>query len=203
MDETKWHASYEPNLTPGDRITPATNYQLPRDGNSHMQRFLFASALLFAATTPAFAQTPQATTGPPAPREINEASLKLLYAHDVRLRVLVFRDALRNADEAALNSIYADDYSITNDAGEAQTKAERLAWVKANGARLSGLEFRDLIVRVYGDAAVVTGRATSTADGLNSRMTQVWVRQGGVWRLAAAQTTAISQAQPQATEKKP
>lgn len=151
--------------------------------------------MLVASTTPAFAQTPQATTSQPSASQAGAAE------QAIAARVREFRDALRKGDEAALASIYADDYSITNDTGGVQTKAERLAWVKANTARLSGLEFQDLKTRVYGDAAVVTGRATSTTDGLNSRMIQVWVRQGGAWRLAAGQTTAVGPAQP--AEKKP
>ena len=156
---------------------------------------IFLLAMLLAANTPAFALTPRATAIQPAGPQAGSAE------QDVAARVREFRDALRKGDEAVLNSIYADDYAITNDTGEVQTKAQRLAWVKANMARLSGLDFQDLKTRVYGDAAVVTGRATSTTDGLNSRIIQVWIRQGGVWRLAAGQTTAISQAQP--AEKKP
>jgi len=158
-----------------------------------MKRLLLAAAMLVAATTPAFAQTTPGTPVQPAGQGNAETA--------VNGRVSAFRDALRKGDEAALTSIYADDYTITNDTGEVQTKAQRLEWVKANTARLSGLEFQDLKVQVYGDAAVVTGRATSTTDGLNSRMIQVWVKQGGVWRLAAGQTTAIGPAQP--AEKKP
>ena len=159
-----------------------------------MKRIIFITVLL-AAATPAFALTPQATASQPAGSQEGSAE------QAVAARVREFRDALRKGDETALNSIYADDYAITNDTGEVQTKAQRLAWVKANMARLSGLDFQDLKTRVYGDAAVVTGRATSTTDGLNSRIIQVWIRQGGGWRLAAGQTTAI--APPQPVEKKP
>jgi ketosteroid isomerase-like protein len=160
-----------------------------------MRRLLFAATLLVSASTLALAQTAQGAMSQPAGPQAGSAE------QAVATRVQEFRDALRKADEAALNSIYADDYSITNDTGGVQTKAERLSWVKANTARLSGLDFQDLKTRVYGDAAVVTGRATSTTDGLNSRMIQVWVRQGGAWRLVAGQTTAIVPAQP--AEKKP
>ena len=153
-----------------------------------MKRLLFVAAMLVTASAPAL--------GHPPPRPSQGGDVQAVAA-----RVREFRDALRKGDEAALASIYADDYSIANDTGEVQTKAQRLEWVKANTARLSGLDFQDLKVRVYGDAAVVTGRATSTTDGLNSRIIQVWVRQGGVWRLVAGQTTAIGPAQP--AEKKP
>ena len=163
-----------------------------------MRKLLIAAALCLCAA-PAAAQQPAPTQTPAQPAAEKVAAAGAEQA--VTGRVSAFRDALRKGDEAALASIYADDYAITNDTGEVQTKAERLVWVKANTARLSGLDFQDLKTRVYGDAAVVTGRATSTTDGLNSRIIQVWVRQGGVWRLAAGQTTAIVPAQP--AEKKP
>ncbi len=85
-------------------------------------------------------------------------------------RVSAFRDALRKGDEVALAS------------------------------RLSTIEFQDLKTRVYGDTAVVTGRATSTDYGINSRMIQVWVKQGDTWRLVAGQNTPIPKA---GAEKKP
>ena len=114
-------------------------------------------------------------------------------------RVSAFLEALRKGDETALASIYADDYTVTTDTGDVQTKAQRLEWVKANAARLSTIEFQDLKTRVYGDTAVVTGRATSTDYGINSRLIQVWVKQGDTWRVVAGQNTPI----PTPAEKKP
>ena len=134
-----------------------------------MKRIILLT-MLVAATTPAFALTPQATASQPAGTQAGSAE------QSVAARVREFRDALRKGDEAALNSIYSDDYTITNDTGEVQTRAQRLEWVKANAARLSTLDFQDLKVRVYGDAAVVTGHATSQGEGdakVNSRMIQV------------------------------
>ena len=152
-----------------------------------MKRILLAAAMLVAASASALGQTtaPQSSQG----GSVEQA---------VEARVQEFRAALSKADEATLAPLYADDYTITTADGSAQTKAERVAWVKANAARLSTLEFQDLKTRVYGDTAVVTGRATG---GVNSRFIQVWVKQGGTWRLVAGQVTDIATAQP--AEKKP
>ena len=168
-----------------------------------MKRILFATALLFAAAQFAAGQT-QDKPAQPAGEKVGMGSAEQV----VNGRVSAFRDALRKGDEAALTSIYADDYSITTDTGDVKTKAQRLAWVKANTARLNTLDFRDLKVRVYGDTAVVTGHATTQGEGdakVNSRMIQVWVKQGGTWRLVAGQTTAIAPAQPATppAEKRP
>jgi ketosteroid isomerase-like protein len=151
-----------------------------------MKRLLPFAVLLIAVSVLALGRT---TSTQPAQGGGEQA---------VAARVQEFRDALRKADEAALNSIYADDYTITTADGTVQTKAERIAWVKANAARMGTLDFQDLKTRVYGDTAVVTGRA---GGGVNSRFIQVWVRQGGVWRLVAGQVTDVATAQP--AEKKP
>jgi hypothetical protein len=59
-------------------------------------------------------------------------------------RVSAFLDALRKGDEATLASIYDEEYRVTTDTGDVQTKAQRLEWVKANAGRLSTLDFQDL-----------------------------------------------------------
>ena len=142
-------------------------------------------------------QTPekQEAKGKPAGEKVSMAGAE----QAVNGRVSAFLDALRKGDEAALTSIYADDYTVTTDTGDVQTKAQRLEWVKANAARLSTIDFQDLKTRVYGDTAVVTGRATSTDYAINSRIIQVWVKQGDTWRVVAGQNTPI--ATP--AEKKP
>jgi len=178
-----------------------------------MKRLLLlqAALCLCAAFSPQ-AQEPAPTQTPPQPatRDAKQkpAGEKVAVAgaeQAVNGRVRAFLDALRKGDEAALNSIYADDYTITTDTGGVQTKAQRLEWVKANTAWLNTLDFQDLKTRVYGDTAVVTGHATNTGGAVNSRMIQVWVRQGGTWRLVAGQTTAIGPARPATApaEKKP
>ncbi len=165
-----------------------------------MKRKLFAAALLVAAAQFAAGQTPD------KPAQTAGEKVALAEAEQaVSARVQEFLAALRKGDAEALTSLYADDYTITNDTGDVQTKAQRLEWVKANTARLSTLDFQNLKTQVYGDTAVVTGHATSTGDAINSRIIQVWVKQGGTWRLVAGQTTVIAPAQPATlpAEKKP
>jgi ketosteroid isomerase-like protein len=69
-------------------------------------------------------------------------------------------DAWVNRDIAPLDRILADDYMGTDEEGNVMTKAQELANIKS-GAYLSTSAAKDDIkVRVYGDAAVVTGRST-------------------------------------------
>lgn len=166
-----------------------------------MKRLLLAAVLLVAAATFAAGQTPD-KPAQPAGEKVGMASAE----QAVNGRVSAFLDALRKGDAEALALIYSDDYTVTTEAGGVLTKVQRLEWVKANAARLSTLDFQDLKTRVYGDTAVVTGRATSTGDAkINSRMIQVWIKQGDTWRLAAGQNTTIDPAQSATppAEKKP
>lgn len=158
-----------------------------------MKRVLLAAALLVMAAQLAASQT-QDKPAQPAGEKVGIAE------QDVNGRVGAFRDALRKGDQAALASIYADDFTVTTDTGDVHTKAQRLEWVKANAARLSTLDFQDLKTRIYGDTAVVTGRATSTEGAINSRIIQVWIKQGATWRVVAGQNTPIA---TPAAEKKP
>jgi ketosteroid isomerase-like protein len=148
-----------------------------------MRRVLIVAALLLVTPTAPRAQT-QGTRG--------GAEQDVLRAHDQVL------DAIGRADTAALERLYADDYTITGPGGGVASKAERLAALKASPNTAQPPE--EVKVRVYGDAAVVTGRLTGTVPGQGSpaamRYIQVWVKRGGQWQLVASQLTRIAQQQP-------
>ena len=177
-----------------------------------MRRFLITAALCLCAA-PAAAQqptTPAQTPAQPAAQDSAQkpAGEKVAMAgaeQAVAARVQEFLAAIRKGEEATLAPFYADDYAITTETGDVLTKAQRLEWVKGNMARLSTLDYQDVKTRVYGDTAVVTGHATSKDGAINSRIIQVWVKQGDTWRLVGGQTTAIAPARPATApaEKKP
>src|SRR5262245_424813 len=62
-------------------------------------------------------------------------------------------------DQAALGRILADDYTSVGARGIASTKAEDVAGLKTNPPVTTCVD-TEVKVRVYGDAAVVTGLAT-------------------------------------------
>ena len=181
-----------------------------------MRRILAIAALCLLCAAPAAAQLPTTPAQTPVQPPTQDAKQKpagekvgMAGAEQaVTARVQEFLAAIRKGEEATLAPFYADDYAITNETGEVQTKAQRLEWVKGNMARLSTLDYQDVKTRVYGDTAVVTGLASSQVAGeakLNRRFIQVWVKQGDAWRLVAGQTTTIAPAQPATApaEKKP
>ena len=77
-------------------------------------------------------------------------------------------------------------------------KAELLGAIGAGFVRFREIEPAEARVRLYGDAAVVTGRTRmrisvgSDEVEVPSRYTHVYARQGGVWRFVSAQGTRIA-----------
>jgi ketosteroid isomerase-like protein len=126
----------------------------------------------------------------------------LATAQDAREEVLA-ADARRFAamiqgDQAALDRLLADDLTYTHSSGQLETKAQFLESLRSGKLRYLSAERSDVAVRLYGDTAVVTGRAevkvsTGGEEGvLPLRFTEVWVKSGGGWKLTAWQSTRIA-----------
>ena len=96
-----------------------------------------------------------------------------------------------HADAAALERIYADDFIGVGPSGTVRTKPQVISDFTSGDLKFQSITTDDVRVRVYGDAAVETGR--STMDGQDkgrtvprdTRFTRVWVKQQGRWRLVA------------------
>ncbi len=106
--------------------------------------------------------------------------------------------ALTRNDAAALDRIYADSYTLTNENGVLLTKAPRLAAIKSGELKFESVAFDEVNVRLYGNTAVATYRVTSKAQfkgqeaGGQFRSTVTLVKMKGRWQLVAAQTTRIA-----------
>jgi ketosteroid isomerase-like protein len=101
----------------------------------------------------------------------------------------------KNHDAAAFEQLVADDWIAITPDGKRQTKAERAAEIK-NG-HIDSAALGDMKVRVFGDAAVVTGTddEISMIDGKKSSDHYVWtdvfVKRNGKWLAVASQTAQI------------
>jgi hypothetical protein len=101
-------------------------------------------------------------------------------------------------DLAFLDRILADDYVQTNWDGTRATKAQVLASLKSKEDAITYSAGDDYEVRVYGDAAVVTGRWTGkeTIKGKDTsgqyRWTDTWIKKAGRWQCVASQNAKIS-----------
>lgn len=109
-----------------------------------------------------------------------------------------YADALKKKDTAALDKIWAEDYSFINPRGELVTKAQRLENVKSGATAFEDIEMQQEKVHVKGNTAVDIGRVNlkgTKYSGQESsgeyRYMNVWTKEQGQWRLLANQVTLI------------
>jgi ketosteroid isomerase-like protein len=105
--------------------------------------------------------------------------------------------AILKGDFAAIDRMTSEDYTFVTLRGEMRTKAEIVQGFQSGSFKYQSREISDLNVRVYGDAAVVTGRSIQkgTENGKDYSgdywFTRVYAKQSGRWVTVALQTTPI------------
>ncbi len=108
-------------------------------------------------------------------------------------------DAWVKSDVAFFDRIMADDYTWTSPWGWVMTKADDLTLIKSGKDVIASWVLADMKVRVYGDAAVVTGRDTikETYKGKDissqNRWTHTWIKRAGQWQCVAGHSSEIAQ----------
>ena len=111
-------------------------------------------------------------------------------------------DLERQSKEAAIHRdatfserTLADDYVAISPLGQVIGKAETVAARKSAQLRYDSIEVSDMVVRLYGNTAVVTARADVRGRELGEefsgpyRFTRVWVRRNGHWLTVSYQAT--------------
>jgi uncharacterized protein (TIGR02246 family) len=96
-----------------------------------------------------------------------------------------------NADTVALRRVYADDFLGIGPTGVVRNKAEVIADFTTHALTYQSITTAEVRVRVYGNAAVQTGRSTMVGQDRGkavpreNRFTRVWVMTDGRWQLVA------------------
>ena len=91
----------------------------------------------------------------------------------------------------------SDDYLRTENNGTVKNKAEVLSDLRSEAKKLLDVIPEELQVRVYGDAAILTGhlsaltRQNGRVTTVFSRITETYIRHNGIWFLAALQQTTV------------
>ncbi|MGA2102021.1 MAG: nuclear transport factor 2 family protein [Candidatus Sulfotelmatobacter sp.] len=111
-------------------------------------------------------------------------------------------DMERQAKEASLRRdaefpqrSLADDYVAISPLGQVTTKKEAVSARKSAQLRYDTIDVSDMVVRLYGDTAIVTARADVKGRQLGEdfsgpyRYTRVWVRKAGHWQAVSYQAT--------------
>lgn len=106
------------------------------------------------------------------------------------------------ADDAFLARTLTDDFVAIGPLGFMLTKEDWLQRHRSGDLKYQALSVDELKVRLYAEAAVVTGHETQQATYRAQptpgqfRTMMVWVRQQGQWRLAGLQLSPITQVPP-------
>lgn len=145
------------------------------------------AVLLLGITSPALAQTSTEKTGA-------EAEQLILRLEDEG------REATLKNDIKANDRLLADNWVNINPDGSVTTKAKLMELLKDSSFKIISIDNDEVVVRVYGDAAVVTGRSTSKRAAQNSevvtrqvRFTRVYAKSKGGWQVVSAHNTLIRQ----------
>jgi len=118
---------------------------------------------------------------------------------EIQIRQLerAWNEAEARHDPAAVTNIVADTLVYIDFDGSVMNKAEYIQDVTKTAYQADHLYDEGLTVTVYGNAAVVNGiyRETGTNKGRpyvhRVRFTDTWIKQNGVWRCVASQSTLI------------
>jgi ketosteroid isomerase-like protein len=108
------------------------------------------------------------------------------------------REAAVKGDTEAMDGILADDWMVIQPNGNVVSKAQYTRAFKDGDMDFESYEPSEVKVRVYGDAAVVTGRAHVKMKWKGEkvddhvRISEFYAKQGGKWRCVSTQVTSIA-----------
>lgn len=156
-----------------------------------MKRLIWAVMIVGSLYIPAFSQDRPIT---PAEAEAAKGVLET---------VSRWGDAVKDGNTKMLDILFRDDLVITTFDGRVRGKAEELDIINpSENARTTAVANENLVVRIYGNTAIVTGLAKMEflSNGKPSktafRYTAVFVKEDKGWQLAALHT-----ARPQGSER--
>jgi ketosteroid isomerase-like protein len=146
-----------------------------------MRKWLLAIALVVRV----FAQEPmRADANSAAEAEVQKAEMDLA-------------QMIVHADWDQYSAHLMDDYAASDRNGVIQDKSATLSTLR-DREKILDLSPEDLKIRVYGDTAIVTGhftlvqRRNGRVDTFFARQTDVFVKRGGHWLLAASHATSLA-----------
>lgn len=120
---------------------------------------------------------------------------------EIRQATRRYDDALRRADVAAVEQIWAPEYTFVNPRGERLTRADRLANLRARRTSFDSLAHapEEEQIRLYGNGDVamystlltLAGRYSGHSQRGRYRALVLWIRRGGRWQQVASQMTPV------------
>jgi ketosteroid isomerase-like protein len=111
----------------------------------------------------------------------------------------VWNEAQQNGDADSLDKLWADELEVTVPKMPVMSKSEVLGFARSGRMKFQRYQTSGVKVRVYGDAAVVSGRLqrTRTLNGKTLdddwRFIKVYVKRDGRWLVVAFQASDAAQ----------
>ena len=105
------------------------------------------------------------------------------------------KQAAIRRDVAFAEKTLADNYVAIGPLGTVTSKEETVSARKNSQVRYESIELSEMVVRVFGNTAVVTGRADVKGKNLGEdfsgpyRFTRVWIKRTGQWQTVSYQAT--------------
>jgi hypothetical protein len=105
------------------------------------------------------------------------------------------RDALLASDTDTLGRLFSDDFIYQHASADVNMRDHFLSRIEQRELKFVLLEPSDVNIRVYENAAVVTGqltlRITKFTNNAIRRFTRVWIRRNGKWKVVAHQSSGV------------
>ncbi len=152
-----------------------------------MKRIVIMSVMLITAVSFAIGQTETKSAS-----QNSSAEQEIIKLERERL------DAYARADREAFDRIVAEGFTMTHSDGSISDKAQERNVLRPSTASkpLPALAIEEVRVRIYGDAAVITGRLVEQGERvgrLSLRFTNTYVRRQKRWQIVAGQLTRLPQ----------
>jgi|SRR6478672_2471790 hypothetical protein len=102
--------------------------------------------------------------------------------------------ALRSNNTAALDTLYANDYTSVNTRGFLVNKASRLESIKSGRLKYESYNYKNVKIRLYGNTAVVNATIQVKIKGVDDNSflsTLILIKNGEQWQVVNAQTNIV------------
>jgi hypothetical protein len=118
----------------------------------------------------------------------------------VHAEILGLREKVRIAaakDKAALERLYADNFSHIRNSGRMDLRGDRIALLLSGASSIDTAPEDEFVVQSYGPGTAAAIGVSRIVDGATDRVARfrwltVYVRDGAEWRLALSQASRIA-----------
>ena len=106
-------------------------------------------------------------------------------------------DGLKKSDFALLEAILAEDFTLTGPDGKVVGRDQFIQTLKDGNLKIDSAENSEVKIRIYGDAAVATGKTTLKGNLGGSDIsgdyafTDTYIRKDGKWQEVAGQVNRL------------